>query len=93
MQHLYEDAAANDFVGFKHEVVTSTERGHGRLDERTCHVIEIPKDHPRRAEWAGLRSLAIVVSRREIAGQEQWESRLDISSLPAPGPASGPRDP
>ena len=93
MQHLYEDAAANDFVGFKHEVVTSTERGHGRLDERTCHVIELPKDHPRRAEWAGLRSLAIVVSRREIAGQEQWESRLDISSLPAPGPASGPRDP
>ena len=83
MELLYHTAAANDFVGFKHEVVTSTQRGHGRLDERTCQVIEIPKDHPRRAEWAGRRSLAIVVSRREIAGQEQWESRLDISSLPA----------
>ena len=83
MQHLFEDAVANDFVGVKHEVVTCTERGHGRLDERTCHVIEIPKDHTRRAEWAGLRSLAVVVSRHEIAGQEQWESRLYISSLPA----------
>jgi predicted transposase YbfD/YdcC len=82
MQHLFETAAANDFAGVKHEVVTSSERGHGRLDERTCHVIEIPKDHPRRAEWAGLRTLAVVVSRREIAGQEQWESRLYISSLP-----------
>ena len=82
MQQLDHTAAETNFAGFKHEVVTSTEGGHGRLDERTIQVIEIPKDHPRCTEWAGLRSLAIVVSRREIDGQEQWESRLYISSLP-----------
>ena len=82
MQQVFQAAIANNFADGKHEVVTSTEKGHGRLDERTCHVIEIPATHPRRADWPGLRSLAVFVSRREIAGEEHWESRLYISSLP-----------
>ena len=82
MQQIFDQAIATDFAGVKHGVVTSTEKGHGRLDERTCHVIEIPSDHPRRADWPDLRSLAVIVSRREIAGEEHWESRLYISSLP-----------
>ena len=82
MQQLFDQAIATDFADVKHGVVTSTETGHGRLDERTCHVMEVPTDHPRRADWPDLRSLAVIVSRREIAGEEHWESRLDISSLP-----------
>ena len=32
----------NNFADMKHEAITSTEKCHGRLDERVCHVIEIP---------------------------------------------------
>lgn len=82
MQQVFEAAAAHDFAGMKHEVITSAEKGHGRVDERTCHVLEIPADHPQREKWKDLRTLAVVISRREVAGEEHWESRLHISSLP-----------
>lgn len=82
MQQVFENAADNDFADWKHETLTSTETGHGRVDERTCHVLEIPADHPQHEQWTDLRSLAVVISRREVAGKEHWESRLYISSLP-----------
>ncbi len=62
--------------------MTSTEKGHDRLNERTCHVIEVPNDHPRRSDWPDLRLLAAIISRRVIAGEEHWESRLYICSMP-----------
>ena len=46
MRHLFNQGMETDFVGVKHEVYETTETGHGRTDERVCHVIEIPKDHP-----------------------------------------------
>ena len=83
---VFQAAIANDFADVKHEVVTSTEKGHGRLDERACHMIEIPTAHPRRcrcrADWPGLRTRAVIVSRREGAGEEGGESRLDIRRPP-----------
>ena len=45
-------------------------------------MIEIPQDHPQRQTWKDLRTLAVTVSRREVAGRETWESRLYVSSHP-----------
>lgn len=42
MQPVFQAAISNNFADVKHETVTSTEKGHGRLDERACQVVEIP---------------------------------------------------
>jgi predicted transposase YbfD/YdcC len=82
MQALFDKGMTTNFAGLKHEVHETHETGHGRTDERTCHVIEIPKDHPQRAAWKDLRTLAVTVSRRVVHEQESWESRLYVSSHP-----------
>ena len=83
MQELFDRGTETDFDGMKHDVYHTCETGHGRTDERTCHVIEIPKDHPQRAAWKDLRTLAVTISRRVVNDQESWESRMYISSHPS----------
>lgn len=82
MQQLFDDGREAEFDGMEHSVYQTTETGHGRTDERACHVIEVPKDHPQRQAWTGLRTLVVTVSRRVVQSHETWESRLYISSHP-----------
>ncbi len=83
MQRLFEEAIDSDFAGLANEVHQSTETGHGRTDERTCQVIGIPQDHPQRAKWKDLNTLAAVTSRRVVGDKETWETRLYVSSHPS----------
>ena len=80
MQELFDRGMETNFRGMKHDVYETSEKGHGRIDERTCHVIAIPKDHPQRKVWKDLQTLAVTVSRRVIDEKETWESRLYVSS-------------
>lgn len=80
MQRLFDQGMPSDFAGMKHDVHQTSERGHGREEERTCHVIEIPRDHPQRTRWKDLRTLAVTISRRTVDGKDSWESRLYVSS-------------
>jgi predicted transposase YbfD/YdcC len=80
MQALFEAGTQNEFEGMKHDVQMTEETGHGRTEERAVHVIEVPREHPRRREWNDLNTLAVVVTRRVVDDQEQWESRLYVSS-------------
>ena len=82
MQRLFEQGMETNFKGMKHDVCETKEKSHGRIVERTCHVIEIPEDHPQRKVWKDLRTLAVTISRREVDGNETWESRLYVSSHP-----------
>ncbi len=82
MRQLFDRGMETNFKGTKHNVYETKEKGHGRIDERTCHVIEIPKDHPQRQRWKDLKTLAVTVSRRVIDENETWESRLYVSSHP-----------
>ena len=82
MQRLCEQAIDSDFAGLAHEVHQTTETGHGRTDERACQVLGIPKDHPQRAKWKDLKTLAAVTSRRRVGDKETWETRLSVSSHP-----------
>lgn len=82
MQRLFEQGLELNFEGMKHDVYETTEKGHGRTDERTCHVIEIPADHPQRTWWKDLKTLAVTISRRVVGDRETWESRLYVSSHP-----------
>jgi predicted transposase YbfD/YdcC len=80
MQALFEQGLNTNFAKLTHESVASTETAHGRTDERTCDVIEIPVDHPQRRDWKDLRTLVIVTSHRITADSDTWESRLYVTS-------------
>jgi len=80
MQALFDRGMETDFAELPHAVYQTTETGHGRTDERSCHVIEIPRDHPQRRAWKDLRTLAVTISRRVTGDKETWESRLYVTS-------------
>lgn len=82
MQALFEAGMTTGFAGLQHATDQTTETGHGRTDERTCHVIALPKDHPQRQVWRDLQTLAVTISRRVVGDKETWESRLYVSSHP-----------
>jgi predicted transposase YbfD/YdcC len=80
MQALFNRGMETGFAELPHAVYQTTETGHGRTDERTCHVIEIPQDHPQCRAWKDLRTLAVTISRRVTGDKETWESRLYVTS-------------
>ena len=82
MNELFQQGMHTHFQGMAHDCFQTSERGHGREEERTCHVLEIPADHPQKSVWKDLRTLAVVNTRRVVDGQERWESRSYISDLP-----------
>jgi predicted transposase YbfD/YdcC len=82
LQQLFEQAIDTDFAQMPHDVYETNEIGHGRRDERTCHVLQIPQDHPQRAAWKDLRTFVVLTSHRITAEAETWETRFYISSHP-----------
>ena len=64
-----------------------TDAGHGRIEERTCHVVDAGWLAQRHPDWKGLSSLAAVTARRinKTSGVESVETRFYIASL-APDP-------
>ena len=74
------DVAKNCFVS------STLNAGHGRIEERTCRVVDdiswLKERHP---EWKGLRSIAAVTSERtdKKTGHVTSEMRFYIASLPA----------
>lgn len=80
MRTLFEHGIDADFAGLTYQECQATETGHGRIEERTYHVVEIPPDHPQRRVWKDLRTLVVVTSCRTQNGIETWETRLYISS-------------
>jgi predicted transposase YbfD/YdcC len=64
------------------EELTTTDRGHGREEERTYLQLPAPEDLPGRGEWRGLKSIGVVTSRRVKGDQESTEVRYYLCSLP-----------
>ncbi len=61
---------------------TTTDRGHGREEERTYLQLPAPEGLPGKAEWKGLRSVGVVTSRRKEGEKQGIEFRYYLSSLP-----------
>ena len=62
--------------------LTTTDRGHGREEERTYLQLPAPEGLPGKTEWKGLKSVGVVTSRRKEGEQESIEVRYYLSSLP-----------
>jgi predicted transposase YbfD/YdcC len=72
---LYQDVVAcfdkaleEGFAGLRYEVYHTTEKGHGRQEERVYTVIYDPPGLSTQGEWEGLKAI-ILVSRERVAGQ------------------------
>jgi predicted transposase YbfD/YdcC len=61
---------------------TTTDRGHGREEERTYLQLPVPEGLPGRGQWKGMKSIGVVTSRRVEGGRESIEVRYYLSSLP-----------
>jgi predicted transposase YbfD/YdcC len=61
---------------------TTTDRGHGREEERTYLQLPVPEGLPGRGQWKGLKSIGVVTSRRAEGGRESIEVRYYLCSLP-----------
>lgn len=72
-------------LGNKAEVDMTLDVGHGRIEKRTCQVIDELTFLDGREEWPGLKSIARIISERtdKRSGKQSTETRYYISSLPA----------
>lgn len=64
---------------------SQTNSGHGRVEERMCHISEAPWLCKRHPDWAGLRSIVRINCRRTVkrTGKTSITTRYYITSLPA----------
>ena len=83
VQRVFLEGLENDFKGLAHRYHHTTERAHGRSEERHYHVIEVPEELARKhSQFMGLRTLGMVFSQRQVGdGPESMETRFYISSM------------
>ena len=79
IEHI--DERLDGDIGTAQEL-TTTDRGHGREEERTYLQLPAPEDLPGKAQWKGLKSVGVVTSRRKEGEKESIEVRYYLSSLP-----------
>lgn len=78
--HFFSVADKSDY--FTKDTFESIEKGHGRIEHRTCVCLDVggELDHVS-SGWTDLKTVAKVHSIREINGKKQEQSRYFISSL------------
>ena len=82
LQQVFEEYGNQDFKAPGLRVHKTTERSHGRDEQREYYVAPAPADLIESAQWAGLQSVVMVYRHREVAGKETDEVHYYISSLP-----------
>ncbi len=63
------------------DIFTTLEKGHGRIEKRTCIVANIDNYISSKKDWANIKSIVCIESEREIKGKKTKEKRFYITSL------------
>jgi predicted transposase YbfD/YdcC len=84
-EHLLGDLKGVFAQSEPEAVITQTEMGHGRMEKRTCKVINDTDWICKASEWKALKSLVEISTERmsKTTGQTQREARYYISCLQA----------
>ena len=61
-------------------VVTRMDKGHGRIEKRTCYATSDVSWISKISEWKKLKSIVMVIAERTIKGKKTVEKRFFISS-------------
>jgi predicted transposase YbfD/YdcC len=81
IHQFLSDHLEDDFKRIKVSRHTTQERSHGREESRSYFQIDVPESLSGRKEWAGLRTLGMVIRTRETGGKETGEVQYYVSSL------------
>jgi predicted transposase YbfD/YdcC len=68
------------------KMVVRTDKGHGRIETRTCYTTDKIDWLENKADWEDLRGIVMIEAKRLIKGKETTENRFYITSA-APEPA------
>jgi len=78
-----DEAVLLNFGGMAHDHVRTVEKDHGRIETRRLWCTSDVDWVPGKEQWANLKSVAVVESKREVfGGKTSIERRYYISSLP-----------
>lgn len=81
---FFSTAIEKDFAAVEHSRFEDNDYGHGRIESRTCYAVALPNYlQDFRKDWKDLKTLACVVSSREINDVKTYETRYYVSSLEA----------
>jgi predicted transposase YbfD/YdcC len=61
---------------------STSEKGHGRFEDRTYYQSTDLTWFQNRKEWEGVKSVGVVETMREVNGKRSFESRYFLTSLP-----------
>ena len=85
VQDLFTYARETNFRDIAHDFDQTIDNGHGRIEVRRHWIISEPEliahldpDH----KWAGLRSIGMVESKRQVGDKSTTEIRYYIATLP-----------
>jgi predicted transposase YbfD/YdcC len=84
---FFSTAIKQDFASIEYSRSEENDYGHGRIESRVCYAVSLP-DYLKNfhKEWADLKSLACIISSRDIGNLVTQETRYYISSLEADAP-------
>jgi predicted transposase YbfD/YdcC len=78
---FFELESKRNYKDVAYETYTVYEKGHGRLEKRTCTSTSEISCITKRADWIGIKSISRIESVRIMSGTETIETRYYISSL------------
>ena len=84
VRDLFEGAEEAGYDGVPHDLATTLNKGHGRIERRECRTTSDPAGLEylsTAGDWPGLRSVGMVRSERREGNRVSVESRYYISSL------------
>ncbi len=81
VQDFFTDHMEDEFARYPASRYEEKEKGHGRLEQRIYYQATIPKDFPRRDEWAGLKTIGAAIRIYEQNGIERSDVRYYLCSL------------
>lgn len=71
---------ATGFKNVQHDIFSTLEKGHGRIERRTCTISNALNCISKRTDWKGLKSIVRIESIRELKGKITRETRFYITS-------------
>lgn len=81
VENYFLDHLERDLEDLRYRQYETTESGHGRLDDRSYFVTQIPKDFPLKEEWPWVKAIGYSVRiTRHADGRETDEVRYYILS-------------
>jgi predicted transposase YbfD/YdcC len=81
MKKVFSEAESQSFEGVKS--YQTSDKGHGRIEERTYYAISVPEDSELRKKWRNLSTFVMGVFERTVNGKTSKTVRYMISDLPA----------